>query len=83
MCVSVREIEDRGRDREREYVCVCVYERLRERESVCVARLTIEALLCRRDSWGMRGGFEGETGGEMERSWTLAGFEKEAERTCR
>lgn len=44
-------------------------------------RVTNEALLCLRESWGMRGGLEGETGGEMDRSWTLVGFEKEEERT--
>ena len=43
-------------------------------------RPTIEARLCLRESVGMRGGLVGETGGEMDRSWTLVGVEKEAER---
>ena len=46
-------------------------------------KLTIEARLCLRESCGIRGGLEGETGGEMERSWTLAGLEKEEEREAR
>lgn len=45
--------------------------------------LTSDALLCRRDSSGIRGGLVGETGGEIERSWTLAGLEKEDESAVR
>ena len=47
------------------------------------AILTIEALLCLRESCGMNGGLLGEVGGEMERSWTLVGLEKEDERPGR
>ena len=48
-----------------------------------INKLTIEARLCLRESCGIRGGLEGEMGGEMERSWTLAGLEKEEEREAR
>ena len=46
-------------------------------------KLTIEARLCFRESCGMKGGLEGETGGEIERSCTLAGVDKDAEREAR
>ena len=45
--------------------------------------LTSEALLWVRESCGIRAVLEGETGGEMERSWILAGLEKEEERDWR